>query len=67
VDVPAANTDLMREEPEDKGKPGKSKSELAASLLARVCDRCGASPCKIFGATTTFCTLECWQASYAAP
>jgi DNA polymerase I-like protein with 3'-5' exonuclease and polymerase domains len=65
--VPAADTGLIDEEPEDRGEPGKSEPELAASLLARVCDRCGASPCKVFGATTTFCSLQCWQASHAAP
>jgi hypothetical protein len=63
----AAGRGLIGEEPEERGEPGKSKSELAASLLARACDRCGASPCKVFGARTTFCTLECWQASYVAP
>jgi hypothetical protein len=62
VDVPAADTGLIDERSEDRGEPGKSEPELAASLLARVCDRCGASPCKVFGATTTFCTLQCWQA-----
>jgi DNA polymerase I-like protein with 3'-5' exonuclease and polymerase domains len=67
VDVPAADTGLIDEGPEDSGEPGKSEPELVTSLLARVCDRCGASPCKVFGATTTFCTLQCWQASHAAP
>jgi DNA polymerase I-like protein with 3'-5' exonuclease and polymerase domains len=65
VDVPAADAGLIDEGAEDRGEPGKSEPELTASLLARVCDRCGASPCKVFGATTTFCTLECWQASHA--
>jgi DNA polymerase I-like protein with 3'-5' exonuclease and polymerase domains len=67
VDVPPTDTSLIDEGPEDGGEPGKSEPELGASLLARVCDRCGASPCKVFGATTTFCTLQCWQASHAAP
>jgi hypothetical protein len=65
VDVHCPDTSLIGEEPEDKGEP-KSEEELATSLLTRVCDRCGASPCKAFGATTTFCTLECWHASHVA-
>jgi hypothetical protein len=40
------------------------KAELSATLLARTCDRCGKSPCMVFGETTSFCTLECWQASF---
>jgi DNA polymerase-1 len=66
VDVPNADTGLTAYEPEYTGEPGKSEEELTISLLARVCDRCGASPCMVFGERTTFCTLECWQASYAS-
>ena len=66
VVVPAATIGLIDEGPEERGEPGKSEPELA-SLLARACDRCGASPCKVFGATTSFCTLQCWLASHAAP
>jgi DNA polymerase I-like protein with 3'-5' exonuclease and polymerase domains len=62
VDVPTADTGLIDEGHEDKGGPRKLVPGLTASLLARVCERCGASPCRVFGATTTFCTLQCWQA-----
>jgi hypothetical protein len=62
VDVPAA-ADLSDQDGDEEvqRKPGPS-----AAFLARTCDRCGASPCTVFGETTTFCTLQCWQASYAA-
>jgi DNA polymerase-1 len=64
--VQGPDTSLIREEPEGKGEPRKSEEELAASLLTRVCDRCGVSPCKVFSATTTFCSLHCWHSSLGA-
>jgi DNA polymerase-1 len=68
MDVPPADPSMTAEEPEEAigpGEPGKSAEELVSYLMARTCDRCGASPCTVFGETTTFCTLQCWQASYA--
>lgn len=63
ADAPAGDADLSDE---DGDKEVLRKPEPSAAFLARTCDRCGASPCKVFGETTTFCTLQCWQASYAA-
>jgi hypothetical protein len=67
VGVPGPDTSLIREEPEGEGEPRKLEEELTTSLLTRVCDRCGVSPCKVFGATTTFCTLQCWLAAHVDP
>jgi DNA polymerase I-like protein with 3'-5' exonuclease and polymerase domains len=63
VDVPAADTSLS-----DQGGDEEvhRTPEPSAAFLLRRCDRCGASPCTVFGQTTTFCTLECWQAIYSA-
>jgi hypothetical protein len=63
VDVPAADADLNNQYGDEEVQ---GKSEPSAAFLARTCERCGASPCTVFGETTTFCTLQCWQASYAA-
>jgi DNA polymerase-1 len=63
VDVPAADTGLSDQ---DGNEEVQRKPEPSAAFLARTCDRCGASPCTVFGETTTFCTLQCWQASFAA-
>jgi DNA polymerase-1 len=63
VDVPAPGSDLKDAEAEKQAALEKWQAELSATLLARVCDRCGSSPCMVFGETATFCTLECWQAS----
>jgi hypothetical protein len=49
--------------PEKQAELDQWKAELSAALLARTCDRCGRSPCMVFGEHTTFCTLECWEAS----
>jgi hypothetical protein len=63
VDVPAAEAGLSDQAGDEEVQ---QKPEPSAAFLARTCDRCGASPCTVFGETTTFCTLQCWQASYAA-
>ena len=63
VDVPAADAGLSDQDGDEKVQ---RKPEPSAAFLARTCDRCGASPCTVFGETTTFCTLQCWQASYAS-
>jgi DNA polymerase I-like protein with 3'-5' exonuclease and polymerase domains len=63
VDVPTVDTGLSDQ---DGDEEVQRKPEPSAAFLARTCDRCGASPCTVFGETTTFCTLQCWQASYAA-
>jgi DNA polymerase I-like protein with 3'-5' exonuclease and polymerase domains len=63
VDVPAANAGLNDK---DEDEEVQRKPEPSVAFLARTCDRCGASPCTVFGETTTFCTLQCWQASYAS-
>jgi hypothetical protein len=63
VDVPVADTGLRDQ---DRDEKVQRQLESSAAFLARTCDRCGASPCQVFGATTTFCTLECWQASHVA-
>jgi hypothetical protein len=62
VDVPSANTGLIDEGLEEVQR----KPKPSAAFLARTCDHCGASPCTVFGETTAFCTLQCWQASYAS-
>jgi DNA polymerase I-like protein with 3'-5' exonuclease and polymerase domains len=63
VDVQAADADLNNHYGDEEVQ---GKSEPSAAFLAGTCERCGASPCTVFGETTTFCTLQCWQASYAA-
>jgi hypothetical protein len=65
VDVPAADSGLSTAEAEKQAELDQWKAELSPTLLARTCDRCGRSPCMVFGETTTFCTLACWQASFA--
>jgi hypothetical protein len=62
-DVPAAEAGLSDQ---DGDEEVQRKPEPSAAFLARTCDRCGASPCTVFGETTTFCTLQCWQESYAS-
>jgi DNA polymerase I-like protein with 3'-5' exonuclease and polymerase domains len=64
VDVPAAADAGLSDRDGDEDM--QRNPEPSAAFLARTCDRCGATPCSVFGETTTFCTLQCWQAWYAA-
>jgi hypothetical protein len=57
-----ADDDAEPDTPDRQVELEQSQAELTAALLARTCTRCGASPCKMFGEGTAFCTWECWEA-----
>jgi DNA polymerase-1 len=61
LDVPVTSTRV------EARAPGAVTTEPATALLSRTCDRCGASPCSVFGESSTFCTLQCWRAAHAVP